>query len=464
MGMPLNGILQIGVSGLRAHQTAISVTSHNIANVNTEGYSRQRANLSTELPIPLKPGQIGLGVRVTQVTRLRESLLDKNLRLEIGQQSRYATASDTASALENVLGDPTVGNIGNGITEFFNAFHDLTTGPEDLSTRQVVIEKGVALSDFFRDAAGQIDRTQDSVSLDVTNSATNLNTILEQIAAINKQINRAEISDNQANDYRDQRDLLLDKLSAFMDIDVVESPTTGMVDVTVNGEILVSGFDFDTVQVVDDGLGHLSVQSSGGVSLVTNGGKFRGLSDAYTQIDQVRQEFNDLAQSLIDGVNAIHSASGASFDLNGDPGLEFFSGTSAADIDINAAVRSDPRRVVAASQQFPGDNGVALAMVALQDAAIFPPSGGSATLNEAFTNITVGLGSEAAHTLDLSSVYSATVSDLQNRRASVSGVNMDEELSNLMSQQRAYQASSRVITAVDEMMDTIINRMGRVGL
>lgn len=461
MGMPLNGILQIGVSGLRAHQTAISVTSHNIANVNTEGYSRQRANLSTEIPIPLKPGQIGLGVRVTQVTRLRESLLDKNLRLEIGQQSRYAAASSTATALENVLGDPTSGNIGQGITDFFNAFHDLTTGPEDLSTRQVVIEKGLALSDFFRDASGQIDRTQDSVSLDVTNSAANINTMLEQIAAINKQINRAEISDNQANDYRDQRDLLLDKLSEYMDIDVAESTTTGMVDVTVNGEVLVTGFDFNPVQTVDDGAGHLQVQSSGGVSLITNGGKLRGLSDAYTQIDQVRQQFNDLAQSLIDGVNGIHSSG---FDLNGDSGLDFFTGTSATDIDVNATIRSDPRKVVAASQQFPGDNGAALAMVALQDAAIFPPSGGSATLNEAFTNITVGLGSEAAHTLDLASVYSSTVSDLQNRRASVSGVNMDEELSNLMSQQRAYQAASRVITTVDEMMDTIINRMGRVGL
>lgn len=464
MGMPLNGILQIGVSGLRAHQTAISVTSHNIANVNTEGYSRQRANLASELPISLQPGQIGLGTRVTQVVRLRESLLDKNLRLEIGQQSRYSTASDTASAIENVLGDPTSGNIGNGITAFFNAFHDLTTGPEDLSTRQVVIEKGVALADFFRDASSQIDRAQDGVTLDTTNSASDVNTILEQIAAINKQINRAEISDNQANDYRDQRDLLLDKLSEFADIDVVEQPNTGMVDVTVNGETLVTGFDFNAVQAVDDGAGHLDVQSAGGVSLATNGGKFRGLADSYAQIEQARQQFNDLAQSLMDGVNAIHSAGGASFDLNGDPGLAFFTGTDASDIDINANIRSDPRKVVAASQPFPGDTGVASAMVALQDAAIFPPGGGSATLNEAFTNITVGLGAEAAHTRDLAGVYTSTVADLQNRRASVSGVNMDEELSNMMSQQRAYQAASRVITAVDEMMDTIINRMGRVGL
>jgi flagellar hook-associated protein 1 len=104
--------------------------------------------------------------------------------------------------------------------------------------------------------------------------------------------------------------------------------------------------------------------------------------------------------------------------------------------------------------------------VALQDAATYPPPPGtpSATLNEAFTNITVALGAEASHTLELAKVYGNTVADLQARRASVSGVNMDEELSNLVAQQRAYEASSRVITAVDEMMDTIINRMGRVGL
>jgi flagellar hook-associated protein 1 len=252
MGMPLNGILQIGVSGLRTHQTAISVTSHNIANVNTEGYSRQRANLTTELPLSLTPGQIGLGVRVTSVERLRDTLFDKNVRLEIGQQSRYEQSGEVASLLENVLGDPTTGNIGEGLTNFFNSYHNLTTGPEDLSTRQVVIEDGVALADFLRDAVGQFDRTKAGVDLSVTNSASNINLYLEQIAAVNKQINRAEISDNLANDFRDQRDLLLDKLSAYMDIDVSEQPN-GMVDVVANGETLVSGFNFNAVQVATVG-------------------------------------------------------------------------------------------------------------------------------------------------------------------------------------------------------------------
>lgn len=462
MGMPLNGILNIGVSGLRAHQTAISVTSHNVANVNTDGYSRQRANLSTEISLPLKPGEIGLGVRVTQVTRLRDTLLDKNTRLEVGQQARYEQAFEVARALENVLGDPTSGNIGQGITEFFNSYHDLTTSPEDLATRQVVIEKGVALADFFRDAVAQFDRTQDGVDLTVENATAEINTLLEQLAFINKQINRAEISDNLANDYRDQRDLMLDKLSGYMDVDVVEQPN-GAVDISVNGEALVTNFDFFAVQTGSTGgvPSHLEVQAGGGASLTTLGGKLRGIADGYANIDARRQEINDLATSMIEGINALHSAG---FDLNGNAGGDFFVGIDAATIDVSSLIRSDPRGVVAAGQATPGDNSIALQIVGLQDQAIFPPGGSTSTLNEAFTNITVALGAEAAHTQDLANVYGSTVADLQKRRTSVSGVNMDEELSNLIAQQRAYEASSRTITAVDEMMDTIINRMGRVGL
>lgn len=461
MSMPLQGILQTGVSSLKTHQTALAVTSHNIANSNTEGYSRQRAILSSARPLTVTPGQIGLGVEVTAVSRMRQDLLDGNIRLELGQKAKYDTLSQNAQSLEGVFGDPTNTSIGNGLTDFFNSFHDLTTGPEDLSTRQVTIERGIALADFFRDSAGQLDRLTSAQDLTVNSAANDMNSLLDRVAVLNKEISNVEIGGNNANDFRDQRDSLLDSLSQYTDISVSEQPN-GMVNVTANGESLVTNTNAFHVQIVSTGSpAHPEIRSSLNGSLSTSGGQLSAFTQSYQSIDQTRSALDGLASTVINEVNNLHTAG---YDLNGNQGVAFFSGTDAASIDVSAAVKADPRKVVAAATTSPGNNVIALQMVALQSKAVYPSSSPSSTMNEAIGNLVVQLGSQTQRDQKLADTYSSAVDYLEGQRQSVSGVSMDEELSNMVAYQRGYEAAARIITTVDEMMDTIINHMGRVGL
>jgi flagellar hook-associated protein 1 FlgK len=454
--MPLQGILQIGVSSLKAQQTALAVTSHNISNSNTDGYSRQRVNLSEIYPMTTTPGQLGLGVEVTDVTRMRDSLLDGNVRLQVGQQAKYDELTTDTQSLEGVFGTPTSTSIGAALTDFFNGFQNLTTGPEDLSTRQVVIENGIALADSFGNATDQLNGLTTGLDLSVNQAASDINSMLDQVSVMNKQISAGEVGGNHANDLRDQRDLLLDHLSQYMDISSTEQ-ANGMVNITVNGEALVTNNTYSAVQVASVGTpAHPEVQSAGGVSLTTAGGKLSGIAQAYQNIDQTRTSLDGMAKALITNVNNLATAG---FDLDGTAGVAFFTGTDAATIGVNAAVQADPRKVVAADAATPGSNGIALQMVALQDKAVYPPPPGtpSATLNQSIGNLVVQLGSEGKRASDMSSTYQTSVKALQDQRQSISGVSTDEELTNMIRYQHAYEAASRIITTVDEMMTTVLH-------
>jgi flagellar hook-associated protein 1 FlgK len=230
-----------------------------------------------------------------------------------------------------------------------------------------------------------------------------------------------------------------------------------MVNITVNGQALVTNNSFAAVQVVATGApAHPEVQSAGGVSLATSGGKLSGIAQAYQNIDQTRTSLDGMAQALITNVNNLATAG---FDLDGNAGVAFFTGTDAATIGVNAAVQADPRKVVAADAATPGSNGIALQMVALQDSAVYPPPPGtpSATLNQSIGNLVVQLGSEAKRASDMSSTYQTSVKALQDQRQSISGVSTDEELTNMLRYQHAYEAAARIITTVDEMITTVLH-------
>jgi flagellar hook-associated protein 1 len=452
---PLNAILAIGVSSLQSHQTALATTSHNISNSTTEGYTRQRVNLESQRPLPVTPGQLGLGVQVTDIKRMRDAFLDGTVRLQIAQNARYDFAAKNQVMLETALG-PVDGGINKDLSNFFNSIQSLTTSPEDLGVRQNVIDNAAILAGSFRNTIGSLDRAEGSVDVTVDDAARDINSMLDQVAILNREIQKFELGTDNANDFRDKRDLLVDKLSAYFDVTQVELPT-GAVNLSVNGEPLVTGLVVSPVQVVSAGTpAHPQIQSSGGVNLVTSGGKLRGIAEVYTTIDGLRTQLDDLAATIIDEVNTRVTGG---FDLNGNAGVNFFSGTDAATIDVSAAVKANPALVVAAGVAAPGDNQVALDLVALQDLAVFPSAGPNSTLGEGIRNILSQLGSQTRNTMNLAETYQNGLKLVSDQRQAVSGVNMDEELSNLISYQRAYEAAARVVTIVDEMLDTIINRM-----
>ncbi|MGD0088967.1 MAG: flagellar hook-associated protein FlgK [Planctomycetota bacterium] len=482
----LNSILNTGVTSLRANQGALATVSHNISNTNTPGYTREVTNFATEYYLPEWPNFYGMGVKITTVQSMRDNLLDANYRSESGQQSKYDVTSTNASSLESVLGDINGTSIGTGLTDFFNAYQDLSNNPADSGTRQTVLDKATQLVGYFNTAAQRMSTiadtaTQTNGTLDETviDSTTQLNTMLQQVAALNKQIVAAEtpsvISQAQANDLRDQRGLLLDQLSSYMDLTVTPTvvggaPSDKMIDITVNGQKLVVGQNANPVAaakvVFASGNTHLQIQA-GGVSLATAGGKIAGYQQAYTDWDTTNGSLNDLAKALVNTVNTQHTAG---FDQNGVAGVNFFdpAGTTAATIALNPVVSGDPSKIAAASTNTgPGDGNNAVAIAQLQDALVYPTVGANPntmTLNGGFTDLVTTVGSNAQTQQQFETEHQTALDTATSARQAVEGVNTDEELTNLVDYQQAYQAAARIVTAVDDDMSLIISHMGRVGL
>ena len=212
MGMTLSGIMQIGVSGAKAQQSAIAVASHNIANTNTPGYSRQRAELDTLPVLQTMNGQFGTGVQATTVTRSDSVFVDAALRTEGASQARYDTSSSGLQDLDAVLTSSGGVPMGQALTNFFNSAQALTTNPESLSVRQTFIDSGSKLAKLFNTAARQLDQLHSSRDTTVNQAATDINSKLSQVADLNKQIATSEPNSGAANDLRDKRDMLFSGL------------------------------------------------------------------------------------------------------------------------------------------------------------------------------------------------------------------------------------------------------------
>jgi len=459
-----NGILDTGLRALKAYQIALATTSHNISNAATEGYSRQRANLAPTLPMPHTPGQIGSGVEATYITRLRDATLDSTIRTEVSNLGRWTQEKETLGVLETQLGEATNGTIANALSEFWNAWQELATAPEELGIRSVVVEKAKSLADAFQNVDTQLAGFTVGLNQSLTAKVNDANTYSKNIAQLNYDIFRIELTGANANDLRDRRDLMIEKLAELSDI-VVTPQANGALDVqiqTAGGpEYLVQGFlsfdmDCSDISVPADGYNEVTL---GGVQVTSNSGRFKGFADDFANVAATRTSLNNLAGTLINTVNARHALG---YDLYGNAGGSFFSGTSAADIDVEAAVSASPALIAASNSAagVPGNGLNALGIAGIRDQTVL----GGATLNDGLGTLVIELGSKAREANLRYADYATTVRVMKEQRESISGVNMDEELTNMLAFQRAYQGAARIITTVDDMLDRIINRMGRVGL
>jgi flagellar hook-associated protein 1 len=224
--------------------------------------------------------------------------------------------------------------------------------------------------------------------------------------------------------------------------------------------MLVTGKTANTLTaVLNAATNHMEVQL-GGAPLSFTSGRFQGFVESYAKVDGARTDLNSLASTLINEVNTLHNTG---FDLRGNPAGDFFSGTDAASLDVTAAIQADSAQIAASTTNAPGGNDLALAIAQLRSKDVLPLGTPVATLNQTFDNFILGLGSDSRRAQQTRQGYADAVQAVTEQRQAVSGVNMDEELTNLVAFQRAYEASARVVTTADEMLDQIINKMGIVG-
>jgi flagellar hook-associated protein 1 len=453
------GLLDIGRGALLAHQKAISITGHNIANVNTPGYSRQRVNLATSLGLTSASGQMGSGVRVSDIQRIYDQFLGSQINTESYNLGKWEAQKSSLERVEIIFDETTGFGLNQAMGDFWNAWQDLANNPEGHTERQVLVAKSEIMAEAFNKISSDLNQQQNDIDSSIEGAVIEINTIAGQISDLNIKISDIEKSGQSANDLRDERDLLLKELSSMIDISSFEGDD-GQVTVLVgNGRPLVQPPYSLSLSTVTNASGHedvVWVDRDGNSVDITNdisGGKLKGwLEVRDVKIEDYKTRLDDLASSIITEVNNLHTAG---FDLNGAAGGAFFTGTSASDIAVDTNIINDVNLIAASGTGAPGDNSNSIAIVNLQNGLLM--SGGTATYDDFYNSLVSDVGIDAQSAQMNYDHQTAMASSLDNYRESISGVSLDEEMVNLVKFQHAYDAAAKLISAVDEMMNTVMN-------
>jgi flagellar hook-associated protein 1 FlgK len=465
--MSILSILSIGTQALRAQASGVRTVGHNIANVGTPGFSRQRVELSTAPPESEGGVSFGLGVQLDGVTSVVDELLESELvALKSGVGFERAK-SRALGSVESAF--PLTGGIEAALDAFFAAVSAVANNPAGAVERVALVGKAQALADILRETRSDLVATQASLDRSLGGAVQRVNDILPQIASLNPQIRLAEADGNRANDLRDRRQVLVQELSELLGVTTFENDE-GEIIVLTGGLLLVAGDRFaslDDSTLNPQGFRLVSYQAPGGTTFDATGLLSRGeigaiLEARDTDVAGFIANLDQLAKTLVDEVNLVHAAG---YDLNGVTGTDFFDPIgavpgAAASVRVSAAVTSDPSAIAAAQAPttLPGDNRNALALAALQDAPV--AALGGLTFLDYFLSLVTDIGTKAQNSNDALEFRQALLADAQTRRDSVSGVNLDEEMTNLIQFQRAFEAASRLVRVGDEMYLTLLEMLG----
>lgn len=460
--MGINRLVDIGKSAMFTAQQAISVAGHNIANVNTPGYSRQHATLAENRPENGSPGQIGTGVHAESIRRSFDSFVEDQLLASRERLGEFTASSSALARLEPLFGDGNNLGIGAGLNEFFGALQDVATNPNDLSARTVFLSKATALADRFNQSAADLTAGQEFLDRQVGQTVTDVNRLTSQIVNLNKDIAIAESTGQKANDLHDQRGVALADLGELIEISSIEDSTGQLTVFAGRGHVLVDKERTYLLVAVPDpsNNGLLDVQYNAGAGPTTSltpviqSGRLKGLLDVRDQtIPSLRASLDTLASGLVTQVNQQHRLG---FGLDGSTNQDFFTptGTTASTIAVSLA---DVRQIAASSTAagVPGNNVNALALAGLRNTQFAPF--GNVTFQEYYSTIAGNFGSIAQGVDGALRAQEVLHDQLTSQRASISGVSMDEELANLLQYQRSFEAASRMIVVADELFQTILS-------
>jgi flagellar hook-associated protein 1 FlgK len=454
MTIPAYSGLQTALSGLEAAQAAIDTTGQNIANANTPGYSRQRVDMTERDPLTIQSlsnvtgagSQLGLGVDITTISRVRDQFLDVRYRGQNTQTSGDNTASTLLGQVQAALNEPSSSGLSGALTQFWSAFNALASAPTNQGALQAVLGAGQTVATGLGTLSNELTTLESQVTGQY-NSLTDPNSgpiasDANQIAALNTQIAQAQVNGLNPNTLFDKRDQLIDDLSQYSNVNVTTQPN-GMVNVSFgNAAKAAAGGVTDATPLVNGGSVDLTDNLTDANLSGTGGtvGALLGLYDSTTgqgKIADYLSTLNSVTNTLVTSVNgAIASA-----DSAGATAPPFFTGTTAATIAVNPALSSATAPYTQAEAQ-----------------AVGALRGKSA--DQAYNAFVTQIGSDVQSTQSAQQTAQSLLSAISNQRQSVSGVSLDEEMTNLITYQQAYQASARVMNAINETLNTLINQVG----
>jgi flagellar hook-associated protein 1 len=440
---------------LLTQQQAMDITSQNVANANTEGYTRQRVHMQAVAPAGVP--SVGGGVDVQGIERIRDQFLDFQIRMESGSEGEYRMRSESLAMAEISLNEPSEGGLLQLMDAFFNAWRDLANAPEETTARQAVIEAGSALAFAGQRANGTFTALQDDANSRISSTVDEINSLASEVARLNQQIMSQRVGGDPASELTDQRDMALDRLSQITNLQVIEKGS-GETDLFIGGRALVlSNKNFELYvdpNILNNNYFDVKWTADSTVAQFSTGEMKGLLLQRDTDLPARVADLDTLIGQLIVDVNAVHAAGFASDGVT--TGTAFFTGTDSSDVAVNAAVVASPALVAAAAvAAATGDNTNAHTMTGLQFALNLV--GGTQTYDAFYTGMVTKLGVGARDTAALAANQQQVITRVEQLRQSVSGVNLDEEMVALVQYQRAYEAAAQIISKIDEMLDRLIN-------
>ena len=468
----LFGTLNLAKRSLQTQQQGIEVTGHNLANVNNPAYARQRVTIQTSSTVPTQIGPQGDGADVMAIQQLRSTLVDRQLQTEVSVTAflesrqtalQYAQAN-LGQQIDSKSGGPegtaaaggVTGGVAQGLSDLFAGFQGVANSPTSSDQRQSLVVKAQALAGQFNQVDQRLSDLRSDLNDSLQTDIGSANKLMDQIARLNDGIATSENGSNGvANDLRDERQQKVEELAKLVNIETVAGDN-GSLDVSIGGVSLIAGKQVvDNLETYDAGGGQLLVRTrTAQTPLTLTSGSAQGTIDARDgAVASLRSSLDRVASLLITEVNQVHTSG---FGLTGSTGADFFTGNNAATIKVNSSLLNNPALIQAAGVAGAvGDNQVANKLAALANQQLSGLS--NQTFSASYGQLVASLGEKLSATNDDLGTQNAVQGLLMRQRDSVSGVSLDEEMTELTKFQKAFTASARIVTTIDEMFDTVLS-------
>ena len=485
------GTFNIATSGLFASQRSLDVVSNNISNASTDGYSRQLVLQRATLPVGGDPrGLVGTGVEAYDVVQIRSQYMDNKYWGQMKSYSEWKTKSDNLGVIEGIFNEPSDTGIRKTMDELFGGIEELVKKPGDNTSRVNFIEKAVTFSKTINGFGQQIVNNIRETNFAVKSKVEEVNALAEQIKEVNEQIFNLELDGHKANALRDQRSTLVDKLSTIVNVsvsDVTGDNNVKYFNVKIGGMTLVNHYQVNKLMVEDTDVTGISDLGAGKISVVkwagTNGapldkvridgGELMGLIDirdgngsnhSYRGLPYYLGQLNKFAKEFATEFNVQHKKG---FDLTNAAGKDFFEvpvvGINSINLKVSDIIKDDPSMVAASDAVGGESNNINAKLLAnfRNRKDIF--SGLNGTTDDYLKSILATLSVDTNQANRMTINTESIVKQTNNKRLSESGVSLDEEMGNMVKFQHSYNASAKMVTTIDSIMDTMINRLGLVG-
>jgi flagellar hook-associated protein 1 FlgK len=480
-------LLGIGKSGLFASKKALEVTGHNLSNVNTEGYSRQRVMQSTSTPINQGGLIVGTGVTVKGINRFNDEFIERRLNTAVSTKNFNDARSEQLDQIENIFNELDSDGLNQIINKFFNAFRELANQPENETIRSVVRDNATLVVKDFNRIRETLDTQAENINRKIIASVGDVNQLLHHISDLNEKIASLEASSGETGDLRDQRDLAVRHLSEHLKIHTYADEKNRFVVSAQGIGTLVTGATVQEFGIVSKNKADSSNNMNGSIDVVLKDRPTQvvtqnfqsGSLSSYVKVRNVdikklQDDIDNIAYQFTTSVNAVHRQGYVNrpviFDAEGEPathdkkglltGIDFFKQPmgvedAAHTISLSDAVKEDLSNISAAvDPNAPGDNRVAIGISKLQHERILGE--GSITLEEKYLQTIGNIGLETGKARLEAEQSTGLLAQANGVRERLTGVSIDEETANMVRFQHAYEASAKMMQAADEMFKTVL--------